>query len=209
MIFSIFLIFSLISSACNAALQDYCVGDLSGPDTPSGYTCKKPDTLTENDFVFSGLGATGNTSNIIKAAVTTAFANNFPGINGLGISLARLDLAVGGVVPMHTHPAGTEILLVVQGNICAGFIDSGNKVYFKDLNPGDIMVFPIGLLHFQINSGKGFAKAFVSFSSDRPGLQILDFALFKNDLPTDIISSVTFLDPAVIKKLKGVLGGTN
>ncbi|KAJ6407265.1 hypothetical protein OIU84_010718 [Salix udensis] len=209
MILPIFLIFSLLSSASNAAVQDFCVADLTGPDTPTGYVCKKPTAVTVDDFVFSGLGAGGNTSNIIKAAVTPAFADQFAGVNGLGISMARLDLAVGGVVPMHTHPGGSEVLIVVSGSICAGFISSSaNKVYFKSLKKGDIMVFPKGLLHFQINAGKTPALAFVSFSSERPGLQILDFALFANDLPSEIVETTTFLDDAQVKKLKGVLGGT-
>ena len=109
---------------------------------------------------------------------------------------------------MHTHPAGSEILLVVEGVICAGFVSSANTVYFKTLNKGDIMIFPQGLLHFQINSGKTAALGFVSFSSPNPGLQILDFALFGNELPTDIVAKTTFLDPVTIKKLKGVLGGS-
>ncbi|KAJ4822848.1 Auxin-binding protein ABP19a, partial [Turnera subulata] len=155
----IFLILSLLLSSSYAAVQDFCVGDLSSPDTPSGYTCKKK--VTVSDFVYSGLGAAGNTSNIIKAAVTPAFADQFPGVNGLDISLARLDLAPGGVVPLHTHPGGSEVLIVAQGTICAGFISSANAVYFKNLNKGDIMVFPKGLLHFQINSGGSPALAFV------------------------------------------------
>lgn len=140
--------------------------------------------------------------------MTPAFTAQFPGVNGLGVSLARLDIAVGGVIPMHTHPAGSEILLVVEGVICAGFVSSANTVYFKTLNKGDIMIFPQGLLHFQINSGKTAALGFVSFSSPNPGLQILDFALFGNELPTDIVAKTTFLDPVTIKKLKGVLGGS-
>ncbi|KAE8675970.1 Auxin-binding protein ABP19a [Hibiscus syriacus] len=143
-----------------------------------------------------------------KSCRNTAFSAQFPGVNGLGISMARLDLAAGGVIPMHTHAGASELLVVVQGQICAGFISSANKVYFKTLNKGDIMVFPQGLLHFQINAGKTQALAFVSFSSPSPGLQILDFALFGDDLPTDIIQDTTFLDAAQIKKLKGVLGGT-
>ncbi|KAF5748430.1 auxin-binding protein ABP20 [Tripterygium wilfordii] len=210
MILSILFIFSLIFSFSNAAVQDFCVGDLGLPDSPAGYLCKKPAAVTVNDFVFSGLGVAGNTSTLIKAAVTPAFAAQFPGVNGLGISMARLDLAPDGVVPMHTHPGASEVLIVIQGSICAGFISSSdNKVYFKSLNKGDIMVFPQGLLHFQINAGKGPALAFVSFSSPVPGLQILDFALFANDLPSEIIEKVTFLDDAQVKKLKGVLGGTN
>ncbi|PWA95607.1 auxin-binding protein ABP19a [Artemisia annua] len=203
------LVLSLFFVASYASVNDFCVADLSQSDTPSGYPCKDQKKLTEKDFVYSGLGVAGNTSNLIKAAVTPAFTAQFPAVNGLGLSLARLDLAAGGVIPMHTHPGGSEVLVVISGTICAGFISSANTVYFKTLNKGDIMVFPQGLLHFQINSGKGQAFAYVSFSSPSPGLQITDFALFANDLPTELVAATTFLDAATIKKLKGVLGGTN
>ncbi|XVE70704.1 hypothetical protein DITRI_Ditri10aG0092100 [Diplodiscus trichospermus] len=206
MLLSIFFISSFLLSSSTAL--DFCVADLKAPQGPAGYSCKKPEVVTTNDFVFSGLSAAGNTSNLIKAAVTPAFDAQFPGVNGLGISIARLDLAVGGVVPMHTHPGGSEILLVIQGSITAGFVSSANKVYYKTLKTGDIMVFPKGLLHFQINAAKTQALAYASFSSPSPGLQILDFALFGNDLPSDIIEETTFLDDAQVKKLKGVLGGT-
>ena len=41
----------------------------------------------------------------------------------------------------------------------AGFISSANSVYYKTLNKGDVMVFPQGLLHFQINGGWRTATA--------------------------------------------------
>ena len=207
MFLPILFIFSLLPFS-HSAVQDFCVGDLALPDNPAGYPCKKPAKVTVNDFVFSALGVAGNTSNLIKAAVTPAFVAQFPGLNGLGLSLARLDLAVDGVVPMHTHPGASEVLFVLEGTICAGFISSANAVYFKQLSKGDIMIFPQGLLHFQINSGKGVAIAIVSFSSPSPGLQITDFALFGNNLPTELVVKTTFLDEAQVKKLKGVLGGT-
>ncbi|GAA0139109.1 hypothetical protein LIER_00723 [Lithospermum erythrorhizon] len=141
---------------------------------------------------------------------TPAFDAQFPGVNGLGLSMARLDLAPSGVGPMHTHPGTSEILVVVQGSITAGFISSSdNKVYTAKLKKGEVMIFPQGLLHFQINAAGVNSIALVTFSSSNPGLQILDFALFANDLPTDLVSKTTFLDPGLIKKLKGVLGGTN
>ncbi|MQL78049.1 hypothetical protein Taro_010477 [Colocasia esculenta] len=202
-----FFLFQLAFSSTRAA--DFCVGDISAPETPAGFHCKKSTTVTVEDFVFSGLGKAGNTSNIIKAAVSPAFAAQFPGVNGLGISIARLDLAAGGVVPLHTHPAGNELLLVTQGAILAGFISSSNSVYYKTLHKGDVMVFPQGLLHFQINAGGTTAVGFVSFSSPSPGLQITSIALFGNSLPSSLVEKVTFLDDAQVKKLKGVLGGTN
>lgn len=206
MIQIIFLFSLLILS--EAAVQDFCVGDLTGPESPAGYSCKKVAKVTVDDFVFSGLKMAGNTTNIINAAVTPAFSTQFPGLNGLGISIARLDLAPNGVIPMHTHPGASEVLVVVQGAILAGFVSSANDVYVKKLNKGDIMVFPQGLLHFQINARGIPSIAFVSFSSPLPGLQILDFALFANDLPSKLVEKTTFLDDATVKALKGVLGGT-
>lgn len=209
MIFPIFFTCFLLLSSSHASVQDFCVADFTAPEGPAGYSCKLPAKVTVDDFVFSGLGVAGNTTNIIKAAVTPAFAAQFPGVNGLGISLARLDLAPGGVIPFHTHPGASEVLVLVQGTLVAGFISSDNTVYLKTLKKGDVMIFPQGLLHFQVNAGGSSALAFVSFSSPSPGLQILDFALFKNNLPTSLIAATTFLDVAQIKKLKGVLGGTN
>ncbi|KNA10661.1 hypothetical protein SOVF_142280 [Spinacia oleracea] len=204
-----FFVLTLLVSLHSATAGDYCVADLKQPEGPSGYSCKTPAKVTVDDFVFHGLATVGNTSNIIKAAVTPAFSAQFPGVNGLGLSIARLDIAAGGVIPMHTHPGGSEVLVVIQGCIKAGFIDSANDVYVKTLNRGDVMVFPQGLLHFQINAGKYPAIAFVSFSSPSPGLQITDFAFFANGLPTELVTGTTFIPGDVVKKLKAVLGGKN
>ncbi|KAG8495510.1 hypothetical protein CXB51_013177 [Gossypium anomalum] len=204
MFLPIFFIISFLFSSTNA--DDFCVGDLNGPVGPAGYSCKK--TATGDDFSFSGLRTAGNTTNLVKAAITPAFSTQFPGVNGLGLSMARLDLDVDGVIPMHTHPRASELILVMHGTLLAGFMSSDNKVYSKSLNKGDIMVFPQGLLHFQINTGKTQSLAFVSFNSADPGIQIFHLSMFANDLPTDVIAKATFLDNAQIKKLKGVLGGT-
>uniref|UniRef100_A0A2N9GJ29 Germin-like protein n=1 Tax=Fagus sylvatica TaxID=28930 RepID=A0A2N9GJ29_FAGSY len=86
---------------------------------------------------------------------------NSAGLNTLGISLARLDFAPYGLNPPHTHPRGTEILVVVEGTLYVGFVTSNpNKLFTKVLNKGDVFVFPIGLIHFQFNIGKTNALAF-------------------------------------------------
>ncbi|CAD6272713.1 unnamed protein product [Miscanthus lutarioriparius] len=181
------LSFFLLPLASLALTQDFCVAD--------------PDLQRH--------AGRGKINPLIKAAVTPAFVGQFPGVNGLGISAARLDIEVGGVVPLHTHPAGSELLFVTQGTVAAGFISSGsNTVYTKTLYAGDIMVFPQGLLHYQYNAGTGPAVGLVAFSSSNPGLQITDFALFANNLPSAVVEKVTFLDDAQVKKLKSVLGGS-
>lgn len=101
-------------------------------------------------------------------------------------------------------------IVVLDGSgIVAGFISSSNKVYTKNLNKGDALVFPQGLYHFIWNQGRGTATVFVIFSSENPGTQVLETALFQSDLPTEIIAKTTSLDPAQIKKLKGAFKGTN
>ncbi|KAG6593548.1 Auxin-binding protein ABP19a, partial [Cucurbita argyrosperma subsp. argyrosperma] len=205
MFHSLFVI-ALLFSLSNAAVQDFCVADLKGPQGPAGYACKS--AVTADDFVYSGLSGAGNITSLIKAAVTPAFVEQYPGVNGLGLSAARLDLLPGGVIPLHTHPGASELLIVTQGIIQAGFISSANAVFVKTLKKGDLMIFPQGLLHFQINAGGVTAVGYPVFSSPSPGLQITDFALFANDLSTDLVSKTTFLDPALVKKFKAILGGS-
>ncbi|XBI52035.1 germin-like protein 8-14 [Aegilops tauschii subsp. strangulata] len=207
MLLAVLVSFLVLPFSALALTQDFCVADLACPDTPAGYPCKKG--VGPGDFYYHGLATAGNTNNLIKAAVTPAFVGQFPGVNGLGISAARLDIAVGGVVPLHTHPAASELLFVTEGTILAGFISSSsNTVYTKTLYKGDIMVFPQGLLHYQYNGGSSPAVALVAFSGPNPGLQITDYALFANNLPSAVVETVTFLDDAQVKKLKSVLGGT-
>lgn len=205
----IFLSFTLFALTCiNALVQDFCIADLTCPETPSGYTCKPSSNATISDFVFTGLRTPAPKIAIIKASVTPAFTAQFPGLNGQGVSLLRLDLDPAGVIPMHTHPGAAELLLVTQGIVVSGFISTANQVFVAKLQKGDSMIIPRGLLHFQINGGGNTAVAFASFSSEAPGLQITDFALFGNSLPSDILEKVTFLDDAQVKKLKAALGGS-
>ncbi|KAM5576904.1 auxin-binding protein ABP19a-like [Rosa sericea] len=236
MISSSFFIFFLIFSSSYAAIQDFCVADYTAPPSsagyscknpsdvnvgdfcvadytappsPAGYSCKNPSDVKVDDFVYSGLGVPGNSSNINKFILKTAFVAQFPGLNGLGISLARGDLEVGGVSPMHSHRGASEAILIAEGKVISGFIALDNKAYVKTLKKGDIMVLPQGLLHFQVNAGDTPALIFASFSSDNPGVQVLETALFQNDLHTELIAQTTLLDTTEIKKLKCLLGGTN
>ncbi|RVW11691.1 hypothetical protein VitviT2T_028213 [Vitis vinifera] len=198
----------LLVSSSHAAVQDFCVADLTAPQGPAGYSCKTPAEVTADDFVYSGLSVPGNTSTLFNAAINTAFVEKFPGLNGLGVSMARADIAPGGVIPMHTHPGASEIILIAKGSVTAGLISSDNTVYLKTLKEGDIMVFPQGLLHFQVNTGRTQAHLWASFGSPNPGLQILSNALFSNNLPSELIEKTTFLDDDEVKRLKALLGGS-
>jgi len=97
-----------------------------------------------------------------------------PGLNTLGISLARIDYAPLGENPAHKHPRATEILTVLEGTLYVGFVTSNqnnvNKLFTKTLNKGDVFVFPEGLIHFQFNPCPDKpAVALAALSSQNPG----------------------------------------
>ncbi|RDX70188.1 Auxin-binding protein ABP20, partial [Mucuna pruriens] len=204
---SIIILFLAIHSwTCHAsAVNDFCVADLKGPDSPSGYECLPVDNLTVDNFVFSLQPE--NTSNPIKAGISSAFVNNFPALNGLGISVVRAVMEIGGYFPMHTHPDATELIIMVEGEITAGFV-TPSKAYVKTLNAGDLMVIPPGHLHFVLNSGKVKATVFAAFSTSKPGIHSFN-QIFSNNIPSPILSQTTFLDLDQVKKLKARFGGTD
>ncbi|KAK9664898.1 hypothetical protein RND81_14G075700 [Saponaria officinalis] len=210
MVFPILISFALLisSSYANTIQFDYCVADLTLPYGPTGYACKDPAKLTTDDFTYSGLRVPGNTSNAFKFGPNPAFAAQFPALNGLGLSIARADIGVGGAVPIHTHRVA-ELAILIEGTIVAGFIDTNSRAFYKKMEVGDMFIFPPTLEHFQVNVGNTTAVAYAAFASENPGFQGVSSALFKNDLPTDIIQKITLLDTAQIKKLKAGFGGTN
>lgn len=137
----------------------------------NGFACKNPNLVTADDFFFSGLDKAANTTNYLGANVTSVTVKNLPGLNTLGISLARFDFAPTGLIPPHYHPRATEILIVMEGTIQVVVISSINTALFsKVLTKGDVYVFPQGMMHYQYNRDwKTNAVAFSALSSQNPG----------------------------------------
>ena len=131
--------------------------------------------------------------------------DNLASLNTLGISLARIDYAPYALNPPHTHPRGTELLVVIEGTLLAGFVTSDpNKLFTKVLNKGDVFIFPIGLIHFQINIGETAALAFASFNSQNPGLITITNAVFGSNPPInpDVLIKAFQLDKGVVEYLQ-------
>ncbi|XP_021859388.1 germin-like protein subfamily 3 member 3 [Spinacia oleracea] len=202
---SFFFIFSLLASLSHAIELDFCVGDPSLPRGPQGYACKDSSTVTTDDFVYTGFRGEKATTNIFGNNVTLAFSNAFPALNGLGITMGRLDFAVGGVIPLHSHRT-SEVIIIARGSIIAGFIDSNNTAYYKRLEVNDVMVFPQAMLHFQINVGRTPATAFVSLNGANPGLQLTTPSLFAGNLPGDIAEQITLLSHEEVTRIKRIFG---
>ncbi|WCJ42096.1 Germin-like protein 1 [Euphorbia peplus] len=199
----------LFSFSSYIVCQELCVADTSTPEGPEGFNCKNPENITVDDFVFRGPGAPKKSSSIAKYVVTYATLDEVPGLNGLGLSLARANVEVGGFIPMHTHTGSSEYIVVTSGEINITFISPTNNVYSANLKTGDAIVIPQGVLHFYTNSGNSPVVAYGFFTGERISTQSLEFALYANELPSDLLAKVTFLDVEQINKLKALFGGTN
>ena len=172
----------------------------------NGKFCKDPKHVTADDFYFCGLNIPGNTYNKVGSNVTNVNVETFPGLNTLGISLARIDFAPYGQNPPHTHPRGTEILVVLEGTLFVGFVTSNtdNRLFTKTLNKGDVFVFPVGLIHFQVNVGKTNAIAISGLSSQNAGAITIANAVFGSNPPInpDVLTKAFQLDKKVVKYLQ-------
>nr|GMC85126.1 putative germin-like protein 2-1 [Ipomoea batatas] len=142
---------ALASSFAHASdpspLQDFCVAvnDSVAAVFVNGKICKNPMQVVANDFLFRGLNMPGNTSNPLGSMVTPVNVNNLPGLNTLGISLARIDFAPNGLNPPHTHPRATEVLFLLEGTLYVGFVLSNpppgmKNPLFTSQNPGVITI---------------------------------------------------------------------
>ena len=88
-----------------------------------------------------------------------------------------------------------------------GFVTSnqdGNRLFTKVLSPGEVFVFPIGLIHFQFNHGHTPAVAFAALSSQNPGVITIANAVFGSTPPinADILSRAFQLDKNIVEFLQ-------
>jgi quercetin dioxygenase-like cupin family protein len=172
----------------------------------NGKFCKDSKLVSANDFFFSGLNIPRDKSNPLGSTVTLLNMDKILGLNTLGISLARIDFAPYGLNPPHVHPRGTEILVVLEGTLLVGFVTSNtdNRLFTKVLNAGDVFVFPIGLIHFQFNTGHTNAVAIAGLSSQNPGVITIANAVFGSNPPInpDVVAKAFQLDRNVINYLQ-------
>ncbi|KAJ7976114.1 Germin, partial [Quillaja saponaria] len=203
---TLFVIFSLYYTAVTLAsdpdpVQDFCIPNPRfGPITAHHLRilpCKNSSDVTTDDFVFSGVKTAGNFTETGLAAIPVN-PTIFPGLNTLGMSFVRADMKTGGINPPHFHPRATEIAYVLQGSVYSGFVDSGNRVFAKVIEQGEVMVFPRGLVHFLMNVGDKPATIFGTFNSQNPGTQKIPSALFGSEINQDLLEKAFGLSPKQI-----------
>ncbi|KAJ3694030.1 hypothetical protein LUZ60_009510 [Juncus effusus] len=206
LLFSLSLIFSVfLDRVVNAdpdLLQDICVADLTSTIKVNGFPCKAE--ATADDFFFKGLSTPGSTNTTMGSVVTGANVEKLPGLNTLGVSMARIDYASGGLNPPHTHPRATEMIFVLEGTLEVGFITTSNKLYTKNVTKGEIFVFPKGLVHFQKNNGDVSAAVLAAFNSQLPGTQSIGVTLFGStpEVPDYVLTKAFQVGTTEIEKIK-------
>jgi quercetin dioxygenase-like cupin family protein len=188
-------------------LQDICVADLASAIIVNGFPCKPATNVTAADFSSKILATPGATNNTFGSLVTAANVQKIPGLNTLGVSLARIDYAPGGINPPHTHPRATEIVFVLEGQLDVGFITTANVLISKTIVKGETFVFPKGLVHFQKNSGYGPASVISAFNSQLQGTVNVPLTLFAATPPVaDNVLAQTFqIGTKEVQKIKARL----
>nr|XP_027117526.1 germin-like protein subfamily 1 member 7 [Coffea arabica] len=186
------LAFTIVHASDPSPLQDFCVAvpDANNAVFVNGKICKDPKLVEPEDFFFQGLNKPGSTAKPLGSNVTQVNVNQIPGLNTLGVSLARLDFAPYALNPPHIHPRATEVLFVLEGTLVVGFVTSNpgmnmkNKLFTKVLNPRCVCV-PQGLIHFQFNQGHS-NLLFAGLGSQNPGVITIANAVFGSDPPIGI-----------------------
>jgi len=196
----------MASNACLvlATVFAFLVGIHAGdPDITSDFIVSDGVTPDANFFTFRGLqrtlwGAAKNAS----FKVTKASETEFPALNGQSVSFASLQFSANGINPPHIHPRSAELLLVVQGRLEVGFIDTNNKLFNQVLHAGDMFVFPKGLVHFQINKDSKYpAVALSAFGSANAGTVTLPKILFASGIDKEVLAKSFKTENQVIDKL--------
>ncbi|BBN12957.1 protein MpCupin93 [Marchantia polymorpha subsp. ruderalis] len=117
-------------------------------------------TILRNDTMGSGPYST----------TTQVSVENFPALQGLGISMSLARYSPGAVVRPQIHPRATELLYVLEGTLDVGFIDSTNKLFRQTLQTGDLWLVPQGMVHFLSNlNDTSEARAVAAFTRSNPG----------------------------------------
>ncbi|CAA2994964.1 germin subfamily 3 member 2 [Olea europaea subsp. europaea] len=198
----IFLHVYLVLASDSDPLQDFCIP--RSEFSSIFVSCKNSSLVTIEDFVYSGIKSPGEFSKTGFSSIPVS-VSVFPGLNTLGMSFVRADFEPGSINVPHYHPRATETAFVLEGKIYSGFVDSRNRVFAKVIEKGEVMVFPKGLIHFQMNIGDSRATILGSFNSQNPGIVKIASAVFGSEIEEEILIKAFGLNKKELAKLKKFL----
>ncbi|XP_022737016.1 germin-like protein subfamily 3 member 4 [Durio zibethinus] len=203
-----FIIFCTSISICLADignLYDACPTNMTAKQTVfiNGFPCKNFSRIIAPDFKTSKLNHAGDTDNFLRSSVNIVTAADFPGLNTLGLSIARTDLEVDGRVMPHSHPRASELFFLSKGVVLAGFIDTNNTLFQSFIKAGDVILFPRGLFHFCVNAGFEPVTAFSVLNSQNPGVVSISGAMLEtnSELIDNITRRLISVPPSELKRI--------
>lgn len=163
--------------------------------------------VNSEDFRFKGqINVRAIPTNLEQLKAARFSAVQFPALNTMGVTMVRLDYGLNGINPPHTHPRASEILVVLEGVLYAGFVTSNpdNRLFTQILYPGDVIAFPKGLIHFQLNIGTTRAVGLVGQGSQNPGVDFIADAVFGSNPPIrdDLLARAFQVDESIINRLQ-------
>ncbi|CAL4984247.1 unnamed protein product [Urochloa decumbens] len=183
-------IFAPKAQSDSPPLQDVCPMAPQGESKlfMNGFLCKHPSTIVASDFKTLLLNHAGDLNNMFRSSVNMVTATEFPGLNTLGLSMARTDIAPSGVVLPHSHPRASEMMFIHGGSVVVGFFDTKGRLFQKTLGQGEVFIFPRGLVHYVMNYGFGRATTFSVLNSQNPGVIGITHAMFTTD--SDVVEGL-------------------
>ncbi|CAN1294466.1 Germin-like protein 9-3 [Linum perenne] len=152
-----------------------------------------PDNQTEVDasfFTYTGARGILDSEPPSSFTVTEVSMDEFPALNGQGVSYSILQLQAGATYPPHNHPRAAEILLVIRGCV----------------QVGDIFIFPKGLVHFATNTapagGDEVATAISAFGSASAGTVLLPDSIFASNIDDGVLARAFNTNVTIIQLIK-------
>lgn len=190
-----------------AAFAHVIMVQASDPDILSDFII--PENMTVIDgkfFTFTGFRGILDSEMPTSYKGTQASLKEFPALNGQSVSMAVLQFPPSATNPPHTRPHSTGLLLLVEGSLEVGFVDTTNKLYTQTLQAGDIFIFPKSLVHYQYNASPTVpAFAIAAFGSASSGSVSVPSTIFASGIDNIILARSFKADLATIQKIKAGL----
>ncbi|KAK9911308.1 hypothetical protein M0R45_035225 [Rubus argutus] len=178
----------------------------SDPDILSDYIFPQNSTVVDATyFTHTGLrGIFDQTPETFRA--TKASLAEFPALNGQSVSYAVLQFPPSTLFPPHTRPDAAGLLFLLAGSLEVGLVDTKNVLYTQTLQPGDMFIFPKGLIHYQCNSDPQIpATAIAAFGSASARAVTVPPSVFASGIDDVILAKSFKTDVDTIKKIKAGL----
>lgn len=177
------------------------------PDILNDFVLPQPNVIANATFfTYTGLRELINgpfPTVLTQAKVTMA---EFPALNGQSVSYVVLQFPGGSINPPHTRPRASGLLFLLHGRLEVGFVDTANKLFTQTLQPGDMFVFPKGLVHYQYNPDpQNAATAIATFGSASTGSVSIPSTVFSTGIDDNILAKSFNTDVDTVQILKAGL----